>query len=75
MKNHYETCISYNEKHLIEGGLQFRGLVHYYGGQLGSKQEDMVLVRQVIVIYLYQQEKERPTQPNLNVSNPKAQHQ
>ena len=55
MKRHYAHCISYNVKHLIEGGLQFRCLVNYHGGKLGSRQGGMVLERKLIVIYLDQQ--------------------
>jgi hypothetical protein len=44
VERHHNHGNSYQRKHLIGAGLQFRGLVHYhYGRKHGGVQADMVL--------------------------------
>ena len=48
VKRHCDHSNSYNEKHLIGVGLQFRGLVNYrHGEKNGDMQAHMVLERKV----------------------------
>lgn len=37
---------------IVAAHLQFRGLVHYHGGQIGSMQADMVLEKELRVLHL-----------------------
>ena len=53
MKKHFDHSNSYKKKHLIGTGLEFRGVVHYtHGRKHGSMQEDMVLEKELRVLYL-----------------------
>jgi hypothetical protein len=60
VKRHHVHSNSYKGKHLTRAGLQFRGLVPYqYGRKHGSMQADMVLEKELRVLYLNWQEAER----------------
>lgn len=53
MKRDHDHGNSYEGKHLIEDGLQFRGLVHYsYGGKHLGMQADMALEKELRVLHL-----------------------
>jgi hypothetical protein len=54
------TATLYEGKHLTGTGLQFRGLVHCcHDGTQGNTQADMVLQRDLGVLYLDWQQEER----------------
>jgi len=56
VKRHHDHCNSYKGKHLIVAGLQCRDLVHFcHGGKHGGMQADMVLRKELTVLYLDQQ--------------------
>lgn len=43
MKRHHGHDNFYKDKTFLRWGLQFKGLAHYYGGELGSRQVDIEL--------------------------------
>ena len=52
MKRHHDHGNSYERKHLVGAGLQFRGLVHYlHGVKHGSMQAVLMLERELRVLY------------------------
>ena len=48
-----QSSIFYKVKHLIGTTLQFRGLVDYHGRKHGSIQADMVLEKELRVLYIW----------------------
>jgi hypothetical protein len=56
MKRQHDHSNSYKGKHLTGAGLQLRSVVHYHhGGKHGSKQADMVLEKDLILIHRQQE--------------------
>ena len=63
-KRYHDHGNSYKGEHLIEAGLQFRGLVYYHRGRKhGGTQVDMVLERQLKVLPLDHQAAGREGDP------------
>lgn len=63
VKRHRHHSNFYKGKHLIKGGLQFRGLVNYcHGKKSGGTQADVVLERETRVLHLDPEEAGRESE-------------